>query len=85
MSPDKKRVTSFEQQRKAFEHIQDNWQDNDISAKVRAERQHEMETLLNRFKKPKQMAAPNTNENKIHSLSNDVSVFCICTHFCNTT
>lgn len=57
MSPDKKRITDFQQQRKAFEHIQDNWQDNDINTKIKTERQQEMEVLLNRFKKPKSATA----------------------------
>ncbi|KAK8401676.1 hypothetical protein O3P69_001061 [Scylla paramamosain] len=69
ISDDKKSVTNFEQQRKTFEHIEDNWQDNDISSKVRAERQQEMEVLLNRFKKPKQMPKSNFSENKHQSLN----------------
>ncbi|XP_045117438.1 anillin-like isoform X3 [Portunus trituberculatus] len=69
MSPDKKRITNFEQQRKAFEYIEDSWQDNDISSKVRAERQQEMEVLLNRFKKPKQMPKSNNIENRHQSLN----------------
>ncbi|KAG0725453.1 Anillin [Chionoecetes opilio] len=68
LSPDK-RVTSLAQQRKTFEHIHDHWQDNTITTKIRAERQQEMDTLLNRFKKPKQGLASNTNENKHQFIS----------------
>ncbi|XP_050688938.1 anillin-like isoform X3 [Eriocheir sinensis] len=64
VSPDKKRITDFKQQRKAFEQIQDNWQDNDIIAKIKTERQQEMEVLLNRFKKPKSTTSSHRIENE---------------------
>lgn len=73
MSPDKKRITDFEQQRKAFEHIQDNWQDNDILTKIKTERQQEMEVLLNRFKKPKPANTPYRNENEPQPISKSLS------------
>ena len=75
MSPDKKRVTSFDQQKKTFQYIEDNWQENEITTKMRAERQQEMETLLNRFKKPKQRPA---NETRHQPISNDgYTEFCL--------
>lgn len=70
VSPDKKRITDFKQQRKAFEQIQDNWQDNDIIAKIKTERQQEMEVLLNRFKKPKSTTSSHRIENEPRPISN---------------
>lgn len=69
MSPDKKRMGGFEQQRKAFEHFQDNWQNNDISNKIKTERQQEMEVLLNRFKKPKSATESYRTENEPQLIS----------------
>ncbi|XP_042861086.1 anillin-like isoform X2 [Penaeus japonicus] len=43
---------TFDSQRKHFENIKDNWRENEISNKVRLERQKEMDLLMNRFKKP---------------------------------
>lgn len=72
VSPDKKRIIDFEQQRKAFEQIQDNWQDNDIITKIKTERQQEMEVLLNRFKKPKSTTSSHKTINEPQPRSNSL-------------